>query len=694
MAFKVGAGIALDGEKEYRQAVAEINKSMAVLGSEMGKVSAAFENGGSKIQGLASKTEVYNKQIEEQKKKIGTLKAALENSAKEFGENDTKTKNWQISLNKAEGELSKLEKGLKDTKEEASKLAGVNFEKLSDGLTKAGEKATAAGKAFAPISAAAAAAVAGLGAMAVKAGKTSDDLNTLAKQTGLTTEQIQKFKFASEMIDVSFETVSGSMRKLTKNMDTARKGTGDAADAFKKLHVRITGAGGQLRNNEDVFYDTIDALGKVRNETERDAMAMAIFGKSAQDLNPLILGGAEALKKYGKEAQDKGLIIPQDALDAANEFNDYLDEMKAKLSASFFKAGAELAKALTPLMEKLAKAVEKIAIWIGKLDGDTIVFIGTILGVVAVISPLLMVIGKIAFGINQLIVLWPVLAAAAGGIIPLFTAIAGAISGVLTGAITFFTGTVIPGLIAAITAIGAPIIIAVAAVAAVVAAIVLFGDEIKAALQKLDDWLQGVFSKDWTEVFGIFGEVVNGWMENIKNVWDGIKGIFDGIIDFVKGTFSGNWERAWKGIKEIFKGIWDTLAGIVKAPFNMIISMTNAVIKSINKVFNWANGLKWPDFLGGGSVGFNFKPIGEIPLLAKGGTLSQGSAIVGEAGAELLTVKSGKAIVQPLTGRNAVAPASGNQSNYYNFSLSADTLQTVADFERTVRGARMAGRAY
>ena len=115
-------------------------------------------------------------------------------------------------------------------------------------------------------------------------------------------------------------------------METAKKGTGDVASAFKKLGVSITDNKGALRNNQDVFNDVIKALGKIENETQRDAYAMQIFGKSAQDLNPLILGGADALEELGKEAEDAGLILSQDTLDAANEFNDSIDKLKAKTS--------------------------------------------------------------------------------------------------------------------------------------------------------------------------------------------------------------------------------------------------------------------------------------------------------------------------------------------------------------------------
>lgn len=132
--------------------------------------------------------------------------------------------------------------------------------------------------------------VGSLGKLAINAGKTADDLNTMAKTTGLSTKELQEFAYASDLIDVSVETLSGALKKTTASMISAQSGTGKQAEAFKKLGVSITDANGNLRDNNDVFQDAIKALGQVGNETERDAIAMQLFGKSATELNPLIEG--------------------------------------------------------------------------------------------------------------------------------------------------------------------------------------------------------------------------------------------------------------------------------------------------------------------------------------------------------------------------------------------------------------------
>lgn len=212
-----------------------------------------------------------------------------------------------------------------------------------------------------------------------------------------------------------------------------------------------------------------------------------------------------------------------------------------------------------------------------------------------------------------------------------------------------------PKLGSAISALSTPVFLVAAAVVALVTLIATKGDEIQAILQKVDDFLQNIFAADWTESFGAFGNVLNAFFANVKNIWDAIKKIFDGIIDFIRGVFTGDWERAWSGVKQIFSGIFDALVSIAKAPINGIIGILNAAIDGINMLIGGINKIsfdvpKWVPGLGGKKFGFDIKKLGKISYLANGGVLSQGSAVVGEAGPEILTMlANGKAQVTPLT---------------------------------------------
>lgn len=177
-------------------------------------------------------------------------------------------------------------------------------------------------------------------------------------------------------------------------------------------------------------------------------------------------------------------------------------------------------------------------------------------------------------------------------------------------------------------------------------------DLIESILLGLDSWLQGVFKTDWTEIFGPgLGDIINAFMKNVENTWNAIKQIFQGVIDFVKGVFTGNWKQAWQGVVNIFGGLFNSLVNMVKAPLNGIIGLLNGAVGAINSLIGGLNSISFtmPKWLGGGHFGLSIPYIPSIPYLAKGGILSQGSAIVGEAGPELLTMMGNRAMVQPLT---------------------------------------------
>jgi phage-related protein len=400
---KIGAGLALDGEKEFKQAISGINKDLSVLGSEMGKVTAQFGSNANSMDALKAKSEVYNKQIDEQKNKIETLKAALENSAKEFGENDNKTKNWQISLNKAEAELATTENKLKDTTDkmdsfgkesdetgkavekagEKAKTSGEDAEKgesgwnkLGSGLAKAGEMA---GKAVAALGTAAAAAGAALVGASVSGAAYADEMLTMAQVTGLTTEQVQEFKYMQELIDVPLETMTNSLSRNVKSMGDAARGSKTAVDAYAKLGVQFQNTDGSLRDSNDVYYETLDALGEMSNEAERDALAMQLFGRSARDLVPLIEAGSDELNAMRQEAHDMGYVLGGETLDAFGEFDDQLQRLKVGSEGAKNALGTLLLPALTTLAGDGVDLLGQFTNGIHEANGD----VGKMVDVVA-----------------------------------------------------------------------------------------------------------------------------------------------------------------------------------------------------------------------------------------------------------------------------------------------------------------------
>lgn len=388
MATEFGGKIKLQGESEYRSALSKINSELKLLSKEMG-------DNASSAEAMAKKQDLLKQKITEQKKNINNLEQALEQAKKQYGENSTEVQKWETKLNNAKGTLIGMENELKD--------ASDKMKQYSDSFAAAGNKLNSLAGKLSGLSAGAAGALAGVAGIAVKAGVAADDLNTLAAVTGVNTTELQKFAYASDLIDVSIDTYSGSLRKLISNMKSAQQGSKTQIETFKALGIEYQNVDGSLRNNQDVFYDLIDALGAVDNETQRDAYAMNLFGKSAQELNPLIKAGSQTLKDLGNEAEQAGLILSQDALDGLNQFNDGVDRLKAAATADLSRIGAELTPVLLPILEDMSKGLEKVVNWLTSLDKSTIETGLKITAFVAVLAPLLKGLASTAQAISTVI---------------------------------------------------------------------------------------------------------------------------------------------------------------------------------------------------------------------------------------------------------------------------------------------------
>ncbi|MBR3272644.1 MAG: hypothetical protein IKF98_01880 [Clostridia bacterium] len=257
------------------------------------------------------------------------------------------------------GSAGKLGDQIKDL----SGKMGIN---LPDGATKAlnGLNGFSAGTV-----AAMGAAAAGVAAMikvckelheiTLQAAADADELITKSMVTGLSTETLQQWKYAENLIDVSVETMTGSLTKLTRAMYDAQTGNAAAAETFQTLGVSITDSSGQLRSAEEVFYEVIDALGGVESQTERDAIAMEIMGRSAQDLNPLILQGSDALRELAEEAENAGYVLDESQIKKLGEVDDAAQRAKLSWTAFTHQIATEFAPASKAAMETFSKVVQQ-----------------------------------------------------------------------------------------------------------------------------------------------------------------------------------------------------------------------------------------------------------------------------------------------------------------------------------------------
>ena len=566
--------------------------SLKTLGTEMKSVTTEFANNEKSGKSLTAQNKVLEKQVGELTSKLKLQNDKLEEAKKMYGEDSAQVQYYQQEVNKTQAALNKANGEIERNNDLLSEKRQAVLKGIATGFT--------------AIATAAAAAVTALAKMTLDSGQWADDLNTLSKQTGISTEDLQKYQYAASRVDVSLDTLTGSMAKLTKNMSNARKGTGDAADAFATLGVDITDSTGALRDNEEVFKDTIAALGQVENETERDALAMQIFGKSAQDLNPLILGGADALEQLGAEAEAAGLILGQESVDKLNAVQDAVDGLKATAQGAghLFSVGfagpiTDAINTVTGYVQKLTGSFEDGFGAIGEAVGE---ILGDLTSKITEVLPEILELGTqivltltealiqqlpeiVKTGILMLTTLYNSIASALPDLIPV------AVDAVLTIVDTLIDNVdmLIDSAIAIILALANGLINALPKliekapeiVMSLVDAIIRNAPKLlQAAMELIASLAQGVLNAMW-KIVDIGRNIVEGIWEGIKNAagWlvGKITGFFNNIVDGVK-DFLGIHSPS-----TVFAGIGANMAAGLGVGFNREFG---SIARGINSSFN------------------------------------------------------------------------------------------------------------
>lgn len=370
-----GITIEIDGDtKKLSDSLNDVDKSLRDTQTKLKDVNKLLKLDPKNTELLKQKQELLNKALEQSKDKVRELDKVLDSMG---GRNEKNAETYDA----IQREIIECQQQQAKWNAELEGMA-PKVQTIQDKLQNVSDATGKAAEATRGLSTAAGAAAAGMVGMAAKAAADADDLATLAKQTGFTVEELQKMQYASGFVDVSMETMTGSITKLTKNMASG-------SSAFKELGISITDQQGNMRDATDVWYEALWALSKIENETERDQVSMELFGKSAMEMAGIVDDGGVALIALGREAEEAGLILSTDAVNGAVAFNDQIDKLKATAAQAFLEAGASLAETLVPALESLVEVVTQVLSWFGNLDGSTQAFILTVLALVAAISPLL-----------------------------------------------------------------------------------------------------------------------------------------------------------------------------------------------------------------------------------------------------------------------------------------------------------------
>lgn len=559
------------------KALRQINNETKAIDRELRQVDKALKFNPTSVDLWKQKQELLKKKISETKEKLALLK---DEQARMDAEGVDKNSE---EYRKLQREIIEAESKTKHYEQELRKIGNVNLRATSEQFKQLGDNLTKAGNAMSGLSKAAAVVEAAIAAVTYKSAKWADDVNTLSKKYSIGTDKLQMYSAAANLVDTDVEAITKSHIKLERSMYSAQGGTGAAAETFKKLGVEVTNADGSLRDSDAVWQDTISALGGMTNETERDAYALQLMGKSAADLNPLIEDGGEAYKNLAETMQKYGLdFIDQETLDNANKFNDELDTIKAIGQVTFQTIGTQLASYLAPALEKVVDWVGKLASWLSQLSPQTQTIIATIAGVIAVAAPLLLGLGKLSFAISSIISL---------------------------------IATIGPAIGAVLAAAGPVVLI----IGAIIAAGVL--------LYKNWDKIKEFASQVWEHVKTVF--------DNLKNdlliIWNGIKAaaqvywnlIKAVIINPVKNAFAiakavvgqlrSALSTAWAGIKSAATTAWNAVKNAITNPIKTAHDAVKKIVGALKKLFpinvgNIFKNVKLPHF------NWTWKAVGNTKL--------------------------------------------------------------------------------
>ena len=390
-----GLKLGVDGEKDFKRALSEINDTMKTLGTEMKLVSSEFDANDKSVTALKSRYGVMSQEVDAQSKKVDTLKDALEAASKEFGENDKRTQNWQRQLNLATAELNKMDDELGDLKDELDdakmptarlgeaveglkekfsdavkwpKKIGSEISNLATPLKKGAGLVLDLGKNLASVAKTAAsftlngvktaitsvtAATTGLAAAAISAANNTaaagDEIDKASQKAKMSREAYQEWSFVLSQNGADAAQLGSGMDALVNKIKDASKGSEETAALFKELGISMWDV--QNKTPEEMFTRVINRLQDMDNETRKAVIANELLGGAGAELMPLLNSTAEATKALKNEAHDLGMIMSDDAVDAAVKYTDSVDKMKRSATNAFQSVAAELLPAFSLIVD-------------------------------------------------------------------------------------------------------------------------------------------------------------------------------------------------------------------------------------------------------------------------------------------------------------------------------------------------------
>jgi hypothetical protein len=253
-----------------------------------------------------------------------------------------------MSLGKVSIAVEAAMAGFESDMGRAARIAEKEFKRISAAAKRNEAEIKAAGKAIGLFIAAGATAATYALKQSINA---MDDMSKAAQKVGASTEEFSKLTYAAGLADVSMDTLVGSLGKLTKAQASAMSGTGAQADVFNALGIAVKNADGSMRESTDVLADFADQFKTLKGSPEAMAAGFAIFGRSFQEMIPLLKDGGDGIRAAGDELEEFGGVLSTEAGRQAEEFNDNLTRLETAARSLAMQVASDLLPDLVALTD-------------------------------------------------------------------------------------------------------------------------------------------------------------------------------------------------------------------------------------------------------------------------------------------------------------------------------------------------------
>ena len=380
------------GVNKFKQEMSQATASVKAYGAELRVCEATYQQTGDQAAYLTEKTGILRKQLDEQKRAVAAAEKALEQVTKQYGEGSKQATEWRTKLAQARATMIQTETAIKNTDAAMDALSRDDVSGVADGLEDVSKEAKKADKAADELSESVGgiagkldrdSIIKGLDSIAdamtavltkawnlgkalwqvsVDAATWGDETRDAANATNLSTTRYQQAAYAAQFFGSSIESLTAAQPKLVQAIKGAENGVLQIGDTLvNTMEWASDGKGGFIRQERswlDVMMDSLDALGDVESEFDREAIAMQLFGKSYRDYMGIMSSGTDAFRKKMGDAP----VVGEDSVNNLADANDEIKDMNAALET----LKLDVLAALAPDIELIAKAVGDLA---RNLDG-------------------------------------------------------------------------------------------------------------------------------------------------------------------------------------------------------------------------------------------------------------------------------------------------------------------------------------